>query len=220
MNDALAVRQLAESGLGTPARVILRSLVETLLAFLLMAGQPDLLREFVAAQTFEETRAFWQKYLTQRNLSSNLALLEKKANPGLTPELISILREWREGTLQRLSGFVHPSYPSAIMNYVPDWTREDMPSSGILGSASVNRVFPLDEAAKWICYFALLLPNLFSVPRPEGLPAYTFRRDRDVDRWLMIGRDVLVELTIAHWNDCHTLAASPDSDTGLTSGST
>jgi len=205
------VRRLVETGLGTPARVLLRVLVETLLAIILLGARRELITEFQASQSPEETRRFWSRYLRSRNLNDELARIEEELEPRLAGLLVQALSDWRAESFERLSAVVHPTFLASTMNYFPDLMHGDT-SSGLLGSSSINRVPVLDEATKWLwCFSLFALPVLF-VAGPDRPPIYELQRDNEIDQAVWVGARVLRKLLLDHWDDIDQYRPQPTDD--------
>lgn len=201
INEVLAIRRLVESGLDVPARVVLRSLVERLFTIILLAARPQLVAEFVAAEDLDVDRRFWSKYLRPNKLLRELSKIEREINPQFPPELAEELRVWREGALNHLSKYVHPSYGASVVNYCPDVVRRPSGLPGLLGAPSTGRIIVLEETVRWIWHFALFIPEALALPRPEGMPGYVFRKDKQADQRVLVGRQVLTMLVLTHWDD-------------------
>jgi len=71
-HHAVGVRRLVRSGLDFSARIVLRSLQETMFLAILMHASKELRTEYHAAQDPEDARAFWFKRLSRREIGRRL----------------------------------------------------------------------------------------------------------------------------------------------------
>jgi len=160
ISDSYAIRRLVLSGLDIQASLIIRSFSEYVKMFIVLFDSPQLAKEFVAVETPEESKIFWEKHLRRKDLNKKVKIAYNKLEMGTSfADLVFFLEE---NIISRLDGMVHPSYMCGIItafsfsNNYPD--REICMEHGYKSENAAYTIFH---------YFQLLFPVLvFSMNYP------------------------------------------------------
>ena len=195
---ATGVRRLALSGLDSSAKVVLRSLVEAVHLAIIMLTDSNLNGDFLKSQSSTEASALWNRQLRPQRIVEKLDAIE--TNLGLDLEIREDLKKTRESMMRWTSQFVHPSYVSAVVTARPRTMADPAYHQiGSLGVVSVTTISTLDTANKALWYFASVGGYLLF----RDQRGWRFLRDPEtvINQIALLGRDVLIELVMRHWDD-------------------
>lgn len=194
----LSIRSLCLSGFDTPARALLRTYVEALLLCLATLHDKSLAEAYQAAQDDADVKTFWHTLASPKNLHRRIMEIEKTR--GLEPNIVNDMSAWRRGEYEVLAQSAHLSYVAGCLTVRPPLIdRDDQHGMGILGQASASSLRTISYAARTTWYFSRFCFNaVFGHTSDMGL--LILDKDNDFHQRLVIGRDVLSELTKRHWN--------------------
>jgi hypothetical protein len=198
---SVAIRRLILSGLNASAKVLLRTLIETLNVCIAVMDDIELANEFRAAQDFKIAKNFWNKKLSASKLNSIITKIEKSLD--LDDEVMDGLTVWREETLSLCSQYVHPSYVASMFGAEPPSVLYPYNHSpGILGKTSITSLRTLPEVCKAIWYFSQIGIEVlmkFSKQQGEGSSAWqAFQGDNGAA--VIIGREIYNKIISRYWD--------------------
>jgi hypothetical protein len=198
---SVAIRRLILSGLDASAKVLLRTLIETLNVCIAVMDDIELANEFRAAQDFIIAKKFWHKKLSTSKLNSILTNIETSLD--LDAEVMDYLKVCREETLSLCSQYVHPSYVASMFGAEPPSVSYPYNHSpGILGKTSITSLITLPEVCKAIWYFSRIGIEVlmkFADQQGEGFPAWqAFQKDNT--NAFLIGREIYNKIILRHWD--------------------
>jgi hypothetical protein len=201
---AVAVRRLVLAGLDGPARVVLRSLSETLFVCIVLLHRDDLRTEYErAAKDENEAFKLWRREFAWAKLKHHLDSAEQYAAESVAAQSDDQSADWREWAdwrnehFRTMSEFVHPRYVSAALTAAPLWP--DSHELGLLGAPSMGAGLTLKDASRLFWYFAALGGYLlFRIP--DGLALRYRRKSGSVIRTIL-DRHVFLHLVLSHWED-------------------
>lgn len=198
---SVAIRRLILSGLDASAKVLLRTLIETLNVCIAVIDNIGLLNEFRAAQDFIIAKKFWNQKLSHSKLNIILTKIEKSLD--FDDEVMDDLKGWREETLSLCSQYVHPSYVASLFSAEPPSVLYPYNHSpGILGKTSITSLRTLPEVCKAIWYFSRIgieVLKKFAKQQGEGSPAWqAFQGDNA--RAFVIGREIYSKIILRYWD--------------------
>jgi hypothetical protein len=210
----LSIRLLCISGFDTPARALLRSYVETLFLCLAILDDKTLARAFVDAHADAEIKTFWHKEASPKNLHTRIMQIEKKT--GLTDDQIDPLKAWRLEEYEILSQSPHLSFLAALLaarsNPLGD---RQVFKVGIFGLASENSHRTISYAAATTWYFSRLCWDYLVGKQSDGRLLVVDESD-EWHRKIVLGRDVLSQVTLAHWDELGLGSPNDDVDDNST----
>lgn len=199
--NSVAIRKLILSGLDGSAKVLVRTLKQTLNICIAVIDNIKLANEFIAAQDFSIAKKFWNQKLSPNKLNSILTKIEKSLD--FDDEVIDNLKGWREENLSLCSQYVHPSYVASLLIAEPPsvlYPYEHSP--GILGKTSITSLRTLPEICKAIWYFSQIgirvLMKLAN-QQGEGSPAWQAFQGYNA-RAFIIGKEIYSKIILRYWD--------------------
>jgi hypothetical protein len=196
----LALRGLCLSGFDTPAKALLRTYTEALFLCLAVLHDKSLGLEYSSAADDAKVKQFWHKTASPRNLHDRLNQIERKV--GLPQDLVTEVTSWRRGEYEVLAQSAHLSYLASCMTLLPAvLCAEDSFQVGILGIASDSSIRTVSYAARTTWYFSRLSFDALLARDSSDDSLLVLDKENDLHRRIVIGRDVLSEITLAHWGD-------------------
>lgn len=197
---SVAIRRLILSGLDASAKVLLRTLIETLNVCIAVMDNIELANKFRTAQDFKIAKNFWNQKLSPGKLNNILAVVEKKLN--LEEEVITGIKEWREETLSLCSQYVHPSYVASLFGAEPPSVLYPYNHSpGILGKTSITSLITLPEVCKAIWYFSRIgIEILMQLAKQKGnqSPEWQVFQGENGTAFI-VGREIYSKLILRYW---------------------
>ncbi|MBM4295112.1 MAG: hypothetical protein FJ126_09465 [Deltaproteobacteria bacterium] len=198
---SVAIRRLILSGLDASAKMLLRTLIETLNVCIAVIDDIELANNFMAAQDFEIAKKFWNQELSSKKLDGILAKIEKKIN--LEEEVVRDLKAWRKETLSLCSQYVHPSYVASLFAAEPPSVLSPYHHTpGIFGKTSITSLRTLPEVCKAIWYFSRIGIDVlmkFAKKQGEGAPVWqVFQGDNG--RAFIVGREIYSKIMLRYWD--------------------
>jgi hypothetical protein len=100
INYSYSVSVLCKKGLDTPAKALIRSLIELIHQTLILISDRTLFLTYSQAHSTEEANSFWYKYMSKGRLNEMIDNLEK--NIGMSNEEIEIIRDIRKRGLKTI----------------------------------------------------------------------------------------------------------------------
>ena len=150
-NYSLSVMSLAERGLDNSARALLRITNELIWEILVLVAYRDLLREYVKAETPEESTKVWYKLFGRGKLARKLSKLETEL--GVPDEYSSRKANLRRQNQQFYSQAVHLSFSATIYGAFGFEFDKDHLNLGILGSPSKASRMTINDLNTELDYF-------------------------------------------------------------------
>jgi hypothetical protein len=194
----LSIRLLCISGFDTPAKALLRSYTEALLLCLAVLDDKQMATAFVNSETDEQVKNFWHSMGSPKNLHKRITEIERKS--GLSSADIDSMTSWRREEYEILSQSSHLSYTASVLTSrtQPLGEDEEKLAIGIWGMASEWSHRTVFYAAATTWYFSRYsYPHLIGRQPSEGV--LTFDRADEWQRKIVLGRDVLADVVLAHW---------------------
>ncbi len=167
-SQAVSIRKLCLNGLDASAKIILRSLVETLNILTITTYDPILRKQFQTNQEFEAANKFWRKYF--RTQQVNMKLKEIMSKLTLDEETQNMLLEWQKEEIQLLHQTVHTSYIAAAVSSAVPTTDGTSYSTAIFGAPTIFSYRTLAFACKSIWLFSLIGFRLLYKPIDSSTP--------------------------------------------------
>lgn len=199
VSHAVAIRRLCLSGLDSTAKIVLRVMAETFSVCIAILWNSELRRNFTKPQSLEQAQDFWFKYFARGKLEKILENAEASIL-GLDDEIRNELRDCRKEQVKWLSQYVHPSYVAAILTAMPQAIAEPgMHRIGTLGLCNSASIGTLDATNKAIWYFSRVGCHLMF--RETKQPFHVIDPNDEIDRLVVLGREVLHVLVSRHWYD-------------------
>jgi len=197
---AVAVRRLVLSGLDGPARVVLRSLAESLFVCIVLLDRDDLRDEYQTAGATGLEYEFWNRELRTAKLEGHLGRVESGLKT-IDASVLESMSQWRKRQMQRLSGHVHLGYGQAVLTAMPPWDK--MHFVGSLGAPSTGTAGTLTEATTALWYFATVggYKLILSPDSPVSAVVGADYTERGWWNQIIVGREVFIQLVLNHWND-------------------
>lgn len=196
----LSARLLCISGFDTPARALLRTLVEAIFLCLAVLDDDALAQSFVKAQEDQDIKNFWHMQASPKKLHERIIDLEK--NIGLEATMIEKLVTWRREEYEILSQSAHLSYLAAfITTNTPDLEQSDILKIGIFGQASSASHRTIFYAATTIWYFSRMSHNYLIGKDDTSKSLLILGRPDEWQCKMVYARDVLQKLVQANWDD-------------------
>jgi len=194
-----SVRTLCLSGFDTPARALLRSYVDALLLCLAVLHDEALAQAYMDAKDDAQVKTFWHTIASPKNLHKRIIQIEKTA--GFDQETITAMTEYRRAEYEILSQSAHLSYVvSCLTSVAPVLGDPDYFRGAIFGLATENSVRTIHYAAATTWYFSRLGYNLI-LGRDSSKCLLTFDKESDLQRRIVVGREVISSITIGHWEE-------------------
>ena len=203
---ASAIRRLVLSGFDSSARVLHRTMLDTLAAFLFSLSDEAFRTEFGQARDIASAKSFWLRNLRYDKVHRRLTELEKTV--GFSEGLSSVLLAHRQEALGRYSGYVHGLFtPAAFTAMVPSAFHPGEVRPGVVGHPSLTSIWTLDETVKSLGYFSSMgLQLLRKPPAESGLPQYPFNKKQQFDRATLVACHTFLHLLSVHWEDASEFA--------------
>jgi len=196
----LSIRLLCISGFDTPARALSRSYTEALLLCLAVLDDQQMANAFVNSETHEQVKTFWHSMASPKNLHKRIIEIERRS--GLSSADVDSMTSWRREEYEILSQSSHLSYAASVLTSrtQPLGEGEEKLAVGIWGMASEwsHRTIFYAAATSWH-FSRYSYRHLIGRQPSDGLLA--FDRADEWQRKIVLGRDVLDDMVLAHWND-------------------
>lgn len=195
----VAIRRLVLSGLDCSAKVVLRSLMETLGICIAVIKEHSIANNYHSAQDFKQAKEFWFKTISRKKLKTILSSVEIEV--GFDNATIEELKKWREEEFSFLSQYVHPSYIAACFSSWPCSIKKPYHHiSGILGAASILSERTLTFACRSIWYFSRLgILLLMKMAENVGSPVWhAFQGENGAT--VIIGREIYSKIILRYWD--------------------
>lgn len=162
-SQAISIRKLCILGHDTSARVVLRSLTETVDIILMIIHDVSIRKEYYQNQDADKARAFWNQYLRKKKLS----IFYKKMfrNLDLPEEAAHSFEVSREGTKELMTQSTHSSWDAAMFSSIPVTFEKDRDALrsflGATSQFSKSTLFHLCESIFFVSEFgyAYLIKN-------------------------------------------------------------
>ena len=197
---ACGIRKNCLLGLDTPAKALLRSYTETLFLCLATLHDEDLAREYVAADTDSKVVEFWHKKASPKKLHERIMAIERKF--GIDEEGDSEMTQWRRQEYEIMSQSSHLSYLAAAMTCLPaSLEKPGMHGVGIWGRASESLYRTLSYAARTAWYFSRFSFEKIIGRQSSDHALLVLDRENENHISVIIGRDVLSEVTLKYWEE-------------------
>jgi hypothetical protein len=194
----LSIRLLCISGFDTPARALSRSYTEALLLCLAALDDRQIADAFVKSETDDQAKSFWHSVASPKNLHKRIIEIERRS--GLSSADVDSMTSWRREEYEILSQSSHLSYTASVLTSrtQPLGEGEEKLAIGIWGVASEWSHRTVFYAAATTWYFSRYsYSHLIGRQPSEGL--LTFDRADEWQRKIVLGRDVLADVVLAHW---------------------
>jgi hypothetical protein len=194
----LSLRALSLSGFDGPARTLLRSYVEALLRCVTILHDDKLAEAYCDAKSDDEVKAFWQNRVSPRKLHKRITEIEK--NAGFDEEVIGEMTALRREEYGILSQSAHLSYVAACLTAkAPVLGDLDSYRMAIFGLATENSHRTILYGAMTTWYFSRIAYDLILSPDSCSGSLLAFAKDNEWQRRIVIGRDVLSNITMKYW---------------------
>lgn len=141
-NHGLAALRLIEDGLDTPARVVVRTLIELSLHLIIFSGDKKSFTQYVVAKTPDDLTKLWHNTLKSKVLLKRIEavtrdLIERNREMGIDLELPSWVGDYWKNLYSRYSEAVHPSVLMlAAGSFGPSWGKNDVRKPVLFGSVT------------------------------------------------------------------------------------
>lgn len=194
-----SLRHACLLGFDTPARALLRTYVESLFLCLAVLNDKKLGEMYSQADTDSKVVSFWHTVASPKKLHHRIIEIEKSA--GLDPGMISDLTEWRRGEYEVMSQSSHLSYLASAMTCLPiSAENKEEHRIGIFGRASANSSRTLSYAALTTWYFSRLSFGKLLGHSDSDDSLLILNKEDENHRSIVIGREVLSEITTKYWS--------------------
>jgi hypothetical protein len=204
-SQAVAIRKLCMCGLDNSAKIILRSLIETLNICTVTLYDPTLREQYKEAQDFEDAKRIWGKRLRNAQMVTVIKEIMKKMN--ITDEEQALYLDYQEEEKQLLHQTVHTSYvAAAFASSVQSSDLSTFPSA-ILGSSTIFSIRTLACASKSIWFFSLIGSRLLYEPLDSSRPLLKLNSNVDWTKITATSFYVFNEMIIRYWDEDRIEAA-------------
>ena len=208
--QGIAIRNLALSGLDSPARQLSRSYVEALTYCIVCLRDQKLASRFVAAQTPEAALSLWSKELRGSTLGKKFSAAIGQLDARVQEPAQEFL-EWLTSTKRDFSQPVHASYLASFMACLPRDAETRVHRTGLFGLATIYSVRTLETLAKATWFFSrmLVLSMLDGVADWDKLSQNS---EDEVSTVVVSGLYVLGELMNLYWDTNASKQSEPNSE--------
>jgi len=153
-SQAVAIRKLCILGLDGSARIILRSLIETLNICTAILFDPKLGKLYKEAQESVNANKIWNEHFRRHKMTQIIRTnMKTKVEED---ELINFYLDWQEEELQLLNQSVHSSYIATALSSMAPSFEKDFVISSIFGAPTIFSIKTIDVCSKAIWFFSLI----------------------------------------------------------------
>lgn len=180
------------------AKIVLRSLIETINIFIVILYFPELRTLYQKAQEFPDANKLWKSHFNDKNIY--IKLHEIMSSTGADEETQNSFLNWQIEEKKFLNQCVHSSYvASAFSTESPSFTKNFFPTA-IFGSPTVFSIRTIDVCLKSIWLFSLIGFKQLVEPSDKSKPLLIMDQKED---WFKIGKstwNVFNHAVIKYWN--------------------
>lgn len=154
-NTGICVSRLCQEGFDTQARILLRSLSESIYQTLIVFSSAEDFEQHLKAETPEESKVVWYQLFAKRRLYKKLAQVELQV--GFPREYTQPMIQWRENNEKFYSQSVHHA---SVAAYIGAWASSfdsDRWEPALLGNASAASRSTMSVLNHEMLYFVLLM---------------------------------------------------------------
>lgn len=155
-SQAVAIRKLCILGLDGSARIILRSLIETLNICTAILFDPKIGKLYKEAQESVNANKIWNEHFRRHKMIQIIRDNMKKKIGEEEDELIDFYLNWQDEELQLLNQSVHSSYIATAFSSMAPSFEKDYVVSSIFGSPTIFSYKTIEVCTKAIWFFALI----------------------------------------------------------------
>lgn len=198
---AVAIRRLVLSGLDYSAKILLRSLMETLNICTLIIADISISYKFNKAEDQKTARHLWLQEFSKNKIEQVLSKIESQV--GFNGEYMRELKTWRLELSEMMSQFVHPTSISSFLTALPISLTNPTycVPNGVLGSSNCLSIRTLAIGCKLIWYFSVTALPLLMKLGPNGEPPQKLSIGDKNGAAVLIGAEIFEELIIEYTND-------------------
>ncbi len=207
--NVVAVRKLVLAGLDTPARALLRALIESLAICVSCLDDSTLADKYVAAQGESDARALWQCEFTTKVLTRRFKAALLVRDEQFT-EMVGTFIEWLESEKRTFSQGVHSSYMAAALTCYPKEFGSEIVHPGCFGQTTTFSFRTLATLTKMIWLVSQILSFQLVGSSEKNERLLYFDPENEIDVIVVSGYFVLNDL-VTRYGDAK-LPSDPESN--------
>jgi hypothetical protein len=197
-SQAVAIRKLCLCGLDNSAKIILRTLIDTLNICTITLYDPTLRKQYQEAQEFEKANKFWRNHLRDQDINPLLKIIMGKMN--LNDEDQDVLIDYQKEEKKLLHQTVHSSYIAAALASTVQSSDQSTYPSAIFGASTIFSVRTLTFACKSIWLFSLIGFKLLFKPLDKSNPLLESDPNNNSTKIIACSYFVLNEIILKYWD--------------------
>lgn len=159
VNSSICVIQLVRDGFNTQARILVRSLDESLYQTLILLSDASDYEAYLKVESTEDTKKIWYKLFGgKKRLFKKLVTLEQ--NLGMSEPKATEYAKWREERMEYFGEVIHHGAISTSWGSLAKDFDEDQMYLAILGHACPSGRLTLKHLIMQLCHFCEILHEL------------------------------------------------------------
>ena len=198
--QARSILTLVSCGFDSPARSILRTLIETLSICIVTAHNDELCRKYYKSRNFKKSNELWYREFSRGKLQNLLHQVELTS--GFPNDVSNAMRKWFKEESSVYSQTIHTSYISAFLTAFPiDKYNNYEPRKGVFGCNTGFSHRTLSQATMFIWYFSRIGYNsILDTTKYKGELVKSLTGKNKNGAAVVFGREVLSKLTLKYWS--------------------
>ncbi len=196
--QSVGIRNLCLSGLDTPAKAVLRSLIEALSVLVVCMDDPALAKRFQDAKEPKEARTLWHSELSPKRLAEKIDRAVSSLE--LDTEVHTEMKNWLSQESELTSQTVHVSFIAAAYT-CKSLHPDKMMRNSIFGSPTLFSVRTMAQSCKTLFMLSRIAFRFMAHPASGRVAPLILDNGNETHRSALLAYETLCAITMNHWEE-------------------